>query len=361
VFDCHKDVLAFHNDEVRLPKSEQKNMRERRDANRKRLKDGLEKNKNPQPIEFHKQGSYAMKTMVQHPDNAYDVDDGVYFDKEDLKGKNGGDKAAIDARNMVRDAVDDGSFKTAPEVRTNCVRVFYEAGYHVDLPVYRRVVTKAWDGSESVHHELASSDWKRSDARDVTKWFEGENDRLSPDDNDGKQMRRMCREIKKFAQSRSSWSGRIASGFMITKLVTECYCQNAVREDQALHDTMKAIRDRLDRDLIVSHPVTPNETITKGEADPKAKFLKERLSEALTNLEPLHSSNCTRDEALKAWDKVFNTDFFSKRGEQSAKATDAVRESATEGAAVGNAAIVRGWAKSSEPSPVEKRGSGTYA
>jgi hypothetical protein len=37
---------------------------------------------------------------------------------------------------MVRDAVDDDKFKKPPEVRPNCVRVFYEAGYHVDLPVY---------------------------------------------------------------------------------------------------------------------------------------------------------------------------------------------------------------------------------
>lgn len=43
MFDCAKDVLAYHDDEVTLPRAEQKNMRGRRDANRKRLKDGLKK------------------------------------------------------------------------------------------------------------------------------------------------------------------------------------------------------------------------------------------------------------------------------------------------------------------------------
>ena len=43
MFDCAKDVLSYHDDEVTLPRAEQKNMRERRDANRKRLKEGLKK------------------------------------------------------------------------------------------------------------------------------------------------------------------------------------------------------------------------------------------------------------------------------------------------------------------------------
>ena len=140
---------------------------------------------------------------------------------------------------MVRDAVDDGGFKTPPEVHKNCVRVYYEAGYHVDLPVYRRVTTKDAFGNETYHHELASSDWKRSDARDVTDWFEKENDAQSPDKDNGRQLRRRTRgRSRSIARSRESWNGQILSGFGITKLVTECFRGNADREDTALlrHD-----------------------------------------------------------------------------------------------------------------------------
>ncbi|HUA84910.1 MAG TPA: hypothetical protein VMB85_13700 [Bryobacteraceae bacterium] len=133
MFDCAKDVLAYHDDEVTLPQKERTAMRDRRDANRDRVKKGLAKSKDPSAREFCKQGSYAMKTMTQHPDKKYDIDDGIYFKKEDLRGPNGGDKTALEARNMIRDAVDDGSFKTKPEVRENCVRVYYEEGFHVDL------------------------------------------------------------------------------------------------------------------------------------------------------------------------------------------------------------------------------------
>src|SRR5690349_15212424 len=130
MFDCSDDVLSYHNDDVTLPQVDRTEMRDRRDANRKRLKDGLKKNKRPLPRDFCKQGSYAMLTMVQHPENDYDIDDGAYFLATDLVGPNGGEMTALQARQMVRDAIDDGSFKTKPEVRKNCVRVYYEAGYH---------------------------------------------------------------------------------------------------------------------------------------------------------------------------------------------------------------------------------------
>ena len=126
--------------------------------------------------------------------------------------------------------------------------MYYGAGYHVDIPVYRRVATETIFGTQ-YHYELASSSWKRSDAREVTEWFRKENSRQSPDTANGRQLRRIVREIKKFARSRDSWSGQILSGFGITKLVTERYRPDAARDDRALYDTMKAIRDRLTFDL----------------------------------------------------------------------------------------------------------------
>ena len=254
----------------------------------------------------------------------YDIDDGVYFDSGVLQGERGAEMTALRTRHMVRDALDDGSFKTAPEVRTNCVRVHYEAGYHVDVPVYRSVTTKDLLGNEKTHHELASSDWQRSDARDVTKWFEDQNSQQSPDTTNGRQLRRVVRQIKKYARSRESWSGRILSGFGITKLVTECFRADVAREDRALHDTMKAIRGRLTYDLVVHHPVTPNETITNGNDDARARFLRARLTEAIETLAPLFKHDCTSQKARKCWDKVYATTFFSDRNETKAKQTSSL-------------------------------------
>lgn len=315
MFDCSKDVRAYHDQEVTLPKSEQDAMRDRRNANRTRLRNGLTEADKPAPLEFVKQGSYAMKTMTRDANNDYDIDDGVYFRKEDLVGDRGAEMTSLQARQMVRDAVDDGKFKTPPEVRSNCVRVFYKKGYHVDLPVYRRVVTSTAFGEE-IHYELAaSSGWKRSDARDVSDWYEDERAKSA----DGVQLRRINRDLKKYARSRESWRDSILSGFGISVLTTERFRYND-REDQALYDTMVAIRDRLNYDLQVAHPVTPGDFITSGPDDARARCFRDKLTGAIDTLQPLFEANCTRERALKCWDKVFATTFFSERLEEEHRA-----------------------------------------
>ena len=333
MFDCAKDVRAYHNQDVTLPKTEQDAMRARRDSNRTRLRNGLSAAGKPAPLDFVKQGSYAMKTMVRDPDNDYDIDDGVYFRQEDLVGDRGAEMTSLQARKMVRDAVDDGKFKRAPEVRSNCVRVFYEKGYHVDLPVYRRVVTSKVYGEE-VHYELAaSSGWKRSDARDVSDWYEDERAKSA----DGRQLRRINRDLKKYARSRYSWRGGILSGFGISVLTTERFRVND-REDRALYDTMVAIRDRLSWNLQVAHPVTPGDYITGGPDDARARCFREKLTEAIDNFQPLFDADCTRERALKCWDKVFATTLFSERLEEEQRAAVAAPAIISSAALLGSTA-----------------------
>ena len=317
MFDCAKDIRAYHQQEVTLPQTEQDSMRDRRNSNRRRLRSGLQKADKPEPIKFVTQGSYAMKTMVRDPDNDYDIDDGVYFRKEDLVGARGAEMTSLQARQMVRDAVDDGKFEKAPEVRPNCVRVFYKAGYHVDLPVYRQVVTSTIFGEEEIHYELAaSSGWKRSDARDVTEWYE----EARSNSANGTLLRQINRCLKKYARSRKSWRSGILSGFGISVLAVERY-RNNKREDRALYDTMVAIRDRLNWNLEVAHPVTPGEYITDGADDAKARSFRDKLTDAINSLQPLFDTDCTREKALKCWDKVFATTFFSKRFEDEQRAS----------------------------------------
>ncbi len=358
MFDCSDDLLAYHNGEITLPVADQRVMSTRRNSNRDRVRRDLRDEAKPSVREFKSQGSYAMKTMTQHWENDYDIDDGVYFDESELIGPRGGEMSALDARWMVRDAVDDGSFSKPPEVRNNCVRIYYAAGYHVDMPVYRRVVTTNWLGQEVVHHELASADWVRSDARDVTAWFEKENNAQSPDEVNGRQLRRIVRQIKMFARSRDSWRGQIFSGFGITKLVTECFRGDAAREDVALHDTMSAIRDRLYGSLVVAHPVTPNATITRLVEDPKSRFLRDKLDYAMEVLAVLHKPDCTRKQALLAWDTLFKCDWFEARYD----AENAAKAEALSKPAILTSGLLR---KAGQETPaqrsVQKSGGGDYA
>lgn len=316
MFDCADDLLAYHLQEVTLSDADRTRMRGRRDSNRDRLRQGLAKAGKPAPIEFVSQGSYAMKTMVWSPDHDYDVDDGVYFRKDDLVGDRGAEMTSLQARQMVRDCIDDGMFSKAPEVRANCVRVFYAAGYHVDVPVYRRVESSCGWNVEYRFELASSSGWRRSDARDVTAWYEGERSRSA----DARQLRRGNRLLKKYARSRNSWRGTLLSGFGISALVIERF-QARLREDVALYDAMVAINDRLSWNLQVAHPVTPGDWITSGSDDAKSRKFRERLTEAIEQLAPLFEAGCDRERALKCWDRVFNTNFFSKRLEDERRAS----------------------------------------
>ena len=363
--NCHADVLAHHDENATLPKKERTEMRERRDSNRRRLKKGLEHDDEPKPVDYRSQGSYAMRTMVQQPDKDYDVDDGVYFDIEKLKGSRGGDRSAADVNEMIRKALHDESFERPPEKLKHCVRVYYSAGYHVDVPVYRRIVEEdAW-GNEEIRIELASTDWKLSDPLTVTKWFLDTNKEKSPDDDNGGQLRRIVRLLKAFARSRPSWRKHIATGFMITKLVVEKYSANADREDKALYDTMVAIHDRLRWNLEVEHPTVEVEMLTKGPDDSQTRFLRDKLNWAIGELAVLSQWDCSRERALKAWDKAFNTTFFIDRletDEAEGQKRDGAGVAATaSGVGVAASLLIKGADEAAAEKPVDKRGGGRYA
>lgn len=310
MFDCHKQLKAFHDDRVALTEDMKDGMRARRTANEERLERGLEKAECPQPLKFVKQGSYAMHTMVQSEYDASDIDDGVVFAKEDLVGARGGEFTPTDAKKMVRDAIDDGSFNTRPEVRTNCVRVFYKDGFTLDMPVYREAVS----GDETIY-ELASSEWKRSDPEGVTNWFNGQVITKSPDETNGRQMRRIVKLLKSWAKSRSSWN--LPSGFILSKLTDEVYYKDMSlldRDDKALLQVMERILDRLRLgNLVVRHPVITTETITKSNSDANMVELRDRLANAVDTLAVLRKADCFEVDALRALRTLFNTDYFDER------------------------------------------------
>jgi len=246
-----------------------------------------------------------MKTINQHPANDYDIDVGVVFKKEDLKGPQGADKTALDTRKMVCDAVQDKRFKKQPEIRQNCVRVYYNEGHHVDMPIYR----ECEDENGKTVFELAGTDWKASDPEAVTRWFNQAVIDKSPDETNGRQMRRIVRLLKFWCKSRDSWN--MPSGFIISKLVDECYVSVKDRDAQALYVTMVRIKNRLASQLDVYHPVLFGEKISDGK-EAAMQELKDRLKTAIDNLADLLDDDCTSQTALKAWKKCFNHSYFAE-------------------------------------------------
>lgn len=329
MFDCGKQIRNYHDKRVALGKAQQDELRDARKTNQDRLKLALKNAKQPAPKKFIKQGSYAMKSMVQRPNKDYDIDDGVVFAYDDLE-----DKTADDAKQLVCEALQHSGFQKKPKVLKNCVRVFYAEGFHVDVPVYR-------EATSGNGFELASSDWKTSDPEGVTEWFEQCLDDKQSDLDDGRQLRRMVRCLKAFSTSRSTW--RLPSGFIITVLANECYNQFDEHEDNALYDLMLSIKNRLWSNTQVEHP-TLSESLSAGHEE-EIQALREKLEWALRELQVLHETNCTKLKALRAWREVFDTDFFDEEIEEEIK----------------NSSVRTFNVISSEPkSPVDKHGGGRY-
>jgi hypothetical protein len=171
--------------------------------------------------------------------------------------------------------------------------------------VYREV-TSAVRGT---YLELASVEWRESNPKAVTEWFDALVKSQSPQDEDGtrQQMRRQVRLLKRFARSRESWN--MPSGFILSVLMSERYHPVSERDDVSFYESVKGIHSRLQLGLTVHHPVA-DENLTKTNEDPQMVELKTQLRKALEWLQVLDDKDCTKKVALQAWKRVFNTDFF---------------------------------------------------
>lgn len=310
-FDCNSEIKNYHAQEVTLPKADQDTMRARRNAGRTRLIKGLERDGHPSPYDQESQGSYAMRTMTQDPQSDYDIDDGAYFDKEDLKSASGEYLTPGEARQRVRDALkQDDRLKHDAIAKPNCVRQPYPEGYHIDIPVYRRIKSTDSSGAEVANFERAAGDqWIKSDARATTRWFNTLVGELKTGEADSSQLRRVVKLTKKSARRQMAWKPKTTSGICLTKLVVDHFVAKEGRDDESLHETWKAIRKRLDVSLQIVHPIESENLAEAG--DPEVEFYRNTLIEALKDLEILAAENCTRADARRAWDKAFNTTFFS--------------------------------------------------
>lgn len=312
LINFNKEMKGYHSEKVTLANTDQSEMRDRRDNGRIRLRNGLIRSCHPLPEEYSSQGSYAMRTMVQDDSCDYDIDDGIYFDKEVLKDSNGNYLGAQDARERVQKALKDDRLAFDAVVMTNCVRQMYPDGYHIDIPIYRSFLTKDFWGNNTIEYELASGDeWTKSDARKVTRWYnDAVGSELRMGQADTSQLRRVTKLTKKMARSRTSWKTETISGICISKLIVDHFVSQLDRDDDALRETWKAIKLHLTFSKRIGHPVFADKNLAE-ENDKTVIFFLECLTEVLTETQVLEKHNCTREEAALAWDAVFNTDYFS--------------------------------------------------
>lgn len=204
---------------------------------------------------------------------------------------------------MVADALrEGGGLQTDPEIKKNCVRVRYAAGYHVDIPVYRiRIVA----GKEIL--ELASDEWRESNPTEINDWFADEESKSPCDEGEESQLRRQVRMLKVYARAQTG--DKALSGLILTILAAECH-RYSTREDQAFRTLLDNLLLRLRRSGEVRNPPNPQEMLTKSDDVTKVDALVGALEGTLDAMQKLDRANCRRSEALRVWKDVFKTDYF---------------------------------------------------
>ena len=371
-YNANSDLQSFHTDRVFVDNSELTKARNRRKSNQTRLERGLTKSSDPLPLRYVPQGSYAMHTMVQSEIETSDIDDGVVFCRDAIKGPQGGDKTSRGAREMVQRALaEDNSFKTPPEVRKNCVRVHFDDGFHLDMPVYREYT----DDDQTIKEFASGDEWKKSDPEDITNWLNQQVRDKSPDSITGRQMRRVIRLVKYWARSRASWT--LPSGFVLSVLVDEAYRTGGwpKRDDTALLRCMEYMYDRL-LDTSVYRPVSPREEITNEHTRKHCESMRANLVQAIKRLGELETVECDELQALQALKAVFDTNYWDTRIEKlRAEAAESSSGQASATASTGIAVTASSIADVSLPNsstapttapvaprlPIDKRGGGQFA
>ncbi len=317
MFDLHSEMYSFYRNDIFLNKDGRNQLAEYRDLNISRLKEGLKKLGCKVPIRTPTQGSSAMKTLTQRPENNPDIDQdidvSVIFRQEDLP------ENPLDARKRVLEGVIEGggNFKKDPKARTNAVTVWYQEKYHVDLAVHR-IYTNIL-GEEIIEH--AGVSWSPRDPMDITRWFTDTVNSSSPSKENGAtvidcQMRRVVQLLKYFSKSRQSQNWNLPGGLIISALVVESYCPDYHRDDAALYKTMEAIHYRLQGNLKVDNPIDLSQQLTyKDEYVNQVRRFKDRLEDAIGWLSPLFETDC-KEDALKAWNKVFRHSYWAELVEE---------------------------------------------
>lgn len=304
MYNLEKEFKKFYKDHVVLSRDEKNNLFSKKNTNIERLKEGLkeynEENKTDYKLTEEPiiQGSIAMSTIIQNDNKDYDIDVAIVFDKENIP------EGTISTKNIVVNALKRKctGFKKEPEAKTNCVRIEYAEGYHIDFAIYRRYK----DENDNFIYEHCGSEWRIRDPRAITKWF------LEQNKQKNYNLREVVRLLKMFTKSREKWVN-MPGGLILSVLANEQFQSSYDRMDERFYYTIKAIRDRLATNKDVYNPVEENQSLKLvSQDDIKINNLFNRLDEKLSKLDVLFMPNCTRIEALEAWKEFFNHSFWEE-------------------------------------------------
>lgn len=296
MFNVSKEFNDFYTNHIVLPQEIKNELREKKKLNIDRLNSGLEEYNTEKSTTYEvsdskEQGSVAMSTVTQNDSNDYDIDVAIIFDEDTLGEGTGTTKA----KNIVVDALKKKceNFITEPTAHTNCVRIEYADGYHIDFAIYKK--------SGDIYYHAGSS-WQERNPMAINDWFK---DAIK---SKGEKLRSVIRLSKMFCKSRDSW--KMPGGLIQSVLCEECFVEYD-RLDECFYFTMKSIVSRLDSSIEVYNPTDSSKSLLlKQEDRDKMNNWKNRLSDKISKMDIITKSECTKKQAYDSWYDFFNHSFW---------------------------------------------------
>ncbi|MCX0361617.1 nucleotidyltransferase [Clostridium perfringens] len=316
MYNLNSKFNTFYSDKVILKSAEVKRLRELKKLNLERLKEGLklynkENNTNYKIAETLEQGSVAMGTVTQNEENDYDIDVAIVFEKGTIP------EGTTATKNIIVNALNKKciNFKTPPESKTNCVRIVYAEGYHIDFAIYRRFK----NDNDDYEYEHCGSEWRERNPRAITKWF------LDSNKEKNYNLRKIVRLLKMFCKSNSSWV--MPGGLIQSVLADEKYIYDS-RLDKMFYNILVQIKTRLDNNKEIINPTDSTKSLLLVSKDDKRiSNLHSRLENSLKKLDVLFSDSCTESDAIKAWSNFFNHEYWDELLNESSSRAYSVEKS----------------------------------
>ncbi|WP_273853102.1 nucleotide-binding domain-containing protein [Guptibacillus spartinae] len=309
MYDLSSKFNTFYRNHVVLSNDDRSNLVEKKNLNVRRLKEGLieyneEKGKDyklaEEPVV---QGSVAMYTVTQNESNDYDIDVAIIFEKDAIPS------GPIATKNFLVEALKKKTtqFNVQPEAKTNCVRIEYADGYHIDFAIYRRFKKEGED--EYTYEHCGGLEWRERNPRSITKWFNEQNK------NHNYRLREIIRLLKMFSKSRLGIWKNMPGGLILSVLAEE-KIQAYERIDERFYYTVKEIKNRLLWNKEVKNPTDSSKSLNLVSSDnDKMTNLYNRLSHQLSKLEVLFEPDCTNVKAIEAWEGFFNHSYWTEQKE----------------------------------------------
>lgn len=313
--NLHNVFNRFYGKHVVLQKTHKNSLFQKKNLNIDRLKEGLKVYNLEKGTDYKLaeepvvQGSVAMSTVTQNDNNDYDIDVAIVFEKDELP------EGTTATKNIVENALRKKctNFKTPPTAKTNCVRIEYSEGYHIDFAIYRRYKRNPQD--DEYVYEHCGSEWRERNPRAITTWF------VEANKEKDYKLREVVRLLKMFSKSRESWRN-MPGGLILSVLACEEF-QPYDRLDECFYYTLQAIKKRLSDGTDVNNPADSTKSLKLVKKDDtKMTNLYNRINNEISKLDALFKEDCTNYEAIEAWEGFFNHPYWTDKKGNLSKAAE---------------------------------------